>query len=315
MFDIDSAILEFRASGKTDLHAMADNLAFEECLSPARRSDYLAHPSPPKPGWKAHHAAYVRTRIECSGRGRLPDSFQGNNALAHLGALDGKQELVRLESIDWVLADLGIGRADFQKWFEIDRGIGPASPDEKEEARTGLDEFIEFWNQRRDNRPSFAAFADELVGEMASVDWADLIRDRLGLGHYAPLPGSGITVLRMRYPVSYVQKNAMDRSAALFVRPIALDGGLNPWFFPAPRGLEFGRTLDLQKDEDCARHIAEILHQRIDYRVSHIDRLGEIRRALPGHSLRERRNQHLFCLQLHSDRHDFGQDIPDHVLD
>lgn len=319
MIDIDSAIEDFRSRGKTDFHAMADNLAFEERMSPARRSAYGAHPAA-KPAWGEHHRAYVAARINRSGAG-LPETFEPVNAQAHLGTVEDNQTIIRLEEIDWRLARKGIDRPQFQRWWEIAKGILTATAYEVEEAREALEEFVEDWNDARDNRPIFAGFADEVPGELAATDWADRLRDRWGLGHHHPVGGGSITVLLMRYPVSFVRRHAAVRSAALFARPTVLDGPLNDCFFPAPGDLPFGRTLDLQSDSECARHVAEILHQRIDYRVGHIDRLGAIRQArpsgatIPGYSLKARRNEHLFCLRWHSQRDDFGQDIPAHVVD
>ncbi|WP_372398025.1 hypothetical protein ABMY26_14830 [Azospirillum sp. HJ39] len=298
---------------------MADNLAFEERISPARLSAYGAHPAL-TPEWGEHHRAYVGAWINRSGMA-LPETFAPVNAPAHLDAVEDNQTIIRLEEIDWRLARKGIARADFQRWWEVAKGIAAAPPYEVEEAREALEDFVEDWNGARDNRPIFAGFADEVGGELAATDWADRLRDRWGLGHHDPAGGRPITVLLMRYPVSFVRRHAVDPSAAPFARPTVLDGPLNDCFFPAPGELPFGRTLDLQSDSGCARHVAEILHQRIDYRVSHIDRLGAIRQARPsgatiaGYSLKARRNEHLFCLRYHSGRHDFGQDIPAHVVD
>ena len=71
MIDLDRAIGDYRAAGKTRFHAIADNFGFEERLSPARLAAYEAHPARPGAApfadpFAEHHAAYLRRRIEGS---------------------------------------------------------------------------------------------------------------------------------------------------------------------------------------------------------------------------------------------------------
>ena len=197
------------------------------------------------------------------------------------------------------------------------QGTVKGSGTETEDARDALDEFFENWNDRRDNRPIFAGFEGDVTGELEQADWANRLRDRWGLGHHDPLAGRSINVMLMRYTVRDVRRGvpAAERNGALFAYPCALDASHNPCFFPAPAELPYGRTLDLQPDGNCERLVAEILHRRIDYKRSHMHRLGVISAARPRYSLKSRRNGHLDCLQYHSLRDGFGKVIPDHVVD
>ncbi|MFD1626518.1 hypothetical protein [Azospirillum griseum] len=313
MIDLPSAINDYRSRGVTSFHARADNVAFEEILSAERVAGYVAHPSV-TPDWAEHHSGYVGARINRSGRA-VPETFEAINGPAHLNRLDENQFIVRVEAVDWVLKEKGLSVAQLVGWWAVVKGAAKADPHEREEAQDSLDELFDVWNRKRDNRPIFAGFEGDVADDLAALDWPNRLRDRWGLGHYAPFSGQSITVLLMRYAVRDVVKTVAKRGGAAFARPTALDGGLNDWFFSAPKGVSFGRAMDLQPDGNCERHVAEILHQRIDYRVSHAARLGAITAPLPAVSLRQRRNDHLACLQYHSDRDDFGQDIPAHVVD
>lgn len=313
MIALHQAIGDYRAVGKTPEHAMADNFQFEERLSGARRTDYEDHAAPAgDTSWGGHHAAYVKARVNRSGNA-VPDTFAAINTDAHLGAIEDNQTIVRLEEIDWVLKEQAVDLATFVGWFQDAKGTDTKAVD----AREALDLFVEEWNDRRDSRPIFAGFEGDVQDDLEAADWPHRLRDRWGLAHYDPLPGAPINVVLVSYKVREVRRGvpASQRSQPLFAYPTALDGPRNPWFFPAPAGLPFGRALDLQPDGNCDRHVAEVLHRRIDYKPSHLMKLGVISAGRPGYSLKTRRNDHLYCLQFHSDREDFGQAIPDHVVD
>ena len=113
MFDLTSAIVDYRARGKTHFHAIADNFEFEERSSADRLSAYAAHRAPGSdPGWEGHHRAYVAARINLSGSA-VPETFHEINRPAHLGEIDGNQTIVRLEEMDWILKALGIPLSEF----------------------------------------------------------------------------------------------------------------------------------------------------------------------------------------------------------
>jgi hypothetical protein len=169
-----------------------------------------------------------------------------------------------------------------------------------------LDRFLTIWNVERDGRPTFAAWKDEVRHELAAADWADRLRDRLGLAHYSPA-GSPIAVMLMEYRVADVLAAALAAGWPIsFVAPTALDSGPWPWFFPSPAGLHYGRTVALRPGP--AALLTEVLHTRMDYARDHIARIGMISEPLdPGLSVRERRNDHLAVLRRVSARPDFGE--------
>lgn len=311
MIDLPSAIADFRSRGATSFHAKADNLAFEGRLSDERLSDYAAYAAT-QPGWAEHHASYVAARIEIDGS--VPDTFLPINALAHYEPGTGDDRaIVRLERISRALVNKNCDFDQIERWFRLVKGDIKGDRYEKEDAQASLEEFISLWNSDRDARPTFATFEDQVGAELSAVDWANRLRDRLGLGHHA-LPR--IPVLLMRYTVGDVRKAAVkNKSNTPFALPTALDGGMSEWFFPAPASVPPGRTMSLQPDPNDERLVAEFLHQRINYTLKHMMRLGEISTPLPGHSLKALRNDHLLRLRLLGDQDDFGQDIPEHVAD
>lgn len=117
----------------------------------------------------------------------------------------------------------------------------------------------------------------------------------------------------MRYRVAEVLEVASDDDLPAFAIPTVLDGELNSHFFPSPKNANYGRTMNLEPDENCQRLVSEILHRRIDYRPEHLDRFGWISKPLPpcfaGDAFARRRDEHLFCLRYESDRNNFGDNI------
>ena len=325
MLDLPQAIGAYRASHRTVRHAVADNFDWDERLGAERRAAYAAFAAPDGPDpFAEHHAAYVRTRIETAAA--LPETFAAINATAHRTVPDEDQRIVRLEAIDWILdgeGAEGLNAALLADWVAaLERPGMRADAPEKAEAREGIQFFLDIWNERRDQRPMFAAFHDEVAGDLDGAGWEIRLRDRLGLGHYHV--GAGMkprAVALMVYKVADVLRGrtAPERDST-FAVPTALDGGHNAFFFPAPLKRpdpadSYGRTLHLEAQHACDHLVAEILHRRVDYRPNHLKRIGIIGGPIPGASLKGLRNDHLFCLQLLNDREDFGQAIPDHVLD
>jgi hypothetical protein len=72
--------------------------------------------------------------------------------------------------------------------------------------------------------------------------------------------------------------------------------------------LNYGRTLNLAGAGDCNQLASEVLHLRIDYNPGHIWKVGAItgRADVSPPRLTALRNDHLVCLQLQSNRDDFG---------
>ena len=232
----------------------------------------------------------------------IPDAFLSINQSAWLDSLSDNQSLVRIEDLARPLQnsdlDLG-GLTDLLQ--RADDGDGDAA--------AAVRSFFEAWNQRRDARPAFAAFYDEVHEESDDADWPHALRDRLGLGHYGG--GAELPVALMRYSLSDVfLAQASRQLAAACTLPTVLDGGMHEFFFPVPRDHPYGATVHLLP-ELADTLTAEILHCRIDYQRKHLFRLGTITRPhqATDDSLRRARDLHLLALQLECARKDFGETL------
>ena len=286
----------WRADTSPSECAMGDNVWFEERVSPARWRHFEAlAPDLPSPeslaAWqKDYCATYVRNDN--------PDTFRADLDPARLvpGLLDTHQRIIRLESIPSAsLNEAGLTFGGLTRAFT---GGDDAV----------LDVFLQNWNARRDGRPAFAAWKDELRAELQHADWADRIRDRLGLAHYDPGPNP-IPVMLVEYDVASVV-GAASRGGVrdAFACPTVIDSQPSPWFFPSPAGLAYGRTVNLRSGAPSL--LAEFLHLRITYTRAHIARLGEIRRPVDNAvDMRDMRNRHLATLRTESHRPDFGEDM------
>ena len=229
----------------------------------------------------------------------VPDAFLDINNDAWLDGIAANQSVVRIEALK---RPLDASTLSLEELEDLLRRADGGDADADGAVRL----FFENWNLRRDARPIFVAFYDEIKEEADADDWPHALRDRLGLGHYGYADGVPLPVALMRYSLEHVLSSAAGPVA--FALPTVLDGGMHELFFPVPREHPYGATLHLLSDR-ADMLTAEIVHCRIDYAREHLWRLGWIRRAQPlhGDSLREARDLHLLALQVACDREDFGE--------
>lgn len=302
--------------GSDPLHvAYGHNYLFEERVDRARQRAYenrLGLPTSDLRAWRNRHRDYLFRTIRLT-PGQIPETFTALNAAALLAELAMEQWVVRVESLDRTLALVGSTLATVDEQLNLWRRQGEA--DEATRARLFLEYLCERWNLdvRRDSRPSFVAFYDEVREDAESVDWPNRLRDRLGLSHYhVPPGGQPIPVALLRYRVAAIVAHGGGREPS-FAVPTVLDGELSTHFFPAPRGVAYGRTLNLRPDDRCERLMAEIVHRRVDYTPDHIYKVGWVNAPVPpydrGDGFVRLRNGHLHCLRRESGRDDFGDEI------
>lgn len=180
-----------------------------------------------------------------------------------------------------------------------------ASGDRESAAGHALSAALGFWSSRFDLRPVYATFWEDQrdLFETGRPDWADAIRDRLGLLHLSPRLRGEIPVLVFLYPVSEVPRHIEVRDGRPLAAPTVLDGELCEAFCPAPRGETCGRVVDLSAPfEEPSR---EVVHPFFPYRIEHLFRVGAVRRPVPS-SLREARKAHLLAVQTLCSRPDYG---------
>ena len=232
----------------------------------------------------------------------VPDAFLDINQDAWLDELSDNQSVVRIEALAQPLQISGMSLDNLNELLQqADKG----APD----ANRAVQDFFDTWNLRRDARPAFVAFYDEVKQEADDVDWPHALRDRLGLGHYGFAGGAPLAVALMRYSLAEVfSAHANRQGSAACAMPTVLDGGMHEFFFPVPREHPYGATVHLSPDL-ADTLTAELVHCRIDYQRKHLWRLGWIRdpRQLTHEQLRGARDLHLVASQEECGREHFGE--------
>jgi hypothetical protein len=296
---LQNAIASWRNPKDVKERSAADNIWFEQRVSPARQRAFeneaigAADPTSLRKAHADYWSEFVRVD-----EGDIPHTFEAALAPAELGAIDEMQKIIRIEGIARPLAKHGLT-------FERLRAAMINNE------TTVIDGFLATWNTSgiRDGRPSFATFKDEVRDDLAKADWPSRLRDRLGLAHYDCANGS-IPIALMEYSVAEVSNAANLAGLSAFTAPTVLDSGPWPFFFPAPSELSCGRTMPLYEVQDDKDLLAEILHFRIAYKHEHLVRIDEIRTPPSAYELRGLRNHHLLALNVASGRDDYGEEIP-----
>lgn len=302
--DLDSLLDAWATS--TDLRARAEahNIAFEERLD-RDRLDALEK-SVPGPcldykDLRRYLSNFVTTYVEVA-EPHVPPTFRTENSGASMTQPSPEQKLVRLENVtrhlDPANPDLTLAA--------LERSLASTDPAEK----AVLDDFLDQWNRARNNRPTFAAFKDQLLFEIGDAEWPHKLRDRLGLAHYG-VAGGPLDVALMEYTVEEVLTEA-GRSPDIaypFCVPTFLDSRPSSRFFPTPKELPAGAPMALFEIWSDEQLIAEVLHSRLTYRRHHIAKLGQIATDGPMADFKSVRNNHLAVLQLAAVRDDFGEDL------
>lgn len=233
-----------------------------------------------------------------------PWTFRAENAINHLRNIEPNLYLIRVEDANWLCDAIGITCADLEKNIKaFEKG------DTK--ARDFLNGVVVRWNAERDKRPMFATTELE-VKEIINADyddWAEQLRDYLGLGHYSPLSGRPNEIVLMRYTVQEVL-DSLD-GAGYPAIPTVLDSNMSPYFFPSPCPKHnepcYGHTVNLTRVKDYYDYKigVELLHPRIDYKPEHFFKMGIIARPFEM-PLELARSFHIPWLRDVSKRDDFG---------
>ncbi len=259
---------------------IAQNFILEERLQNEREQVYsetIKNKNNKSENWEFAHYNYLHKKIYIQQNNKkLPETFTDTNKINLLNKIDKNQYLVRLESLNDA-----ISLTDFKEEEAALRDIlkkvsEQNKPPSQNNGDKTLQDFLDSWNLKRDKRPIFAGFWGEIkdIFENKEVDWANQLRDRLGLGHYDPEKGETIPVLLLRYRVSDVSD---DQKNNRFSIPTVLDSGFSEFFFPTSLSSEEGQTLNLSvKTESKYYFNKEILHSFIEYKDTHIYRIGEI---------------------------------------
>lgn len=235
-----------------------------------------------------------------------PETFRVPLALTTFSGTDLDTALLRLVSV----SDLAWqSRRNEKDIFTLGEKVLADSRTDTPEARELTWIFEEaFAGRDARHRPVFAAFYEDFINELASTtpEWANHLRDRLGLYHVSQLHPNGLPrrIFLFRYTVREIPRHSGTASTRPIALPGVIDHRLFEAFCPAPRELTRGRMVNLSNGtvDEPAR---EILHLSMPLQVKHLFRAGLVTTEVP-QNLDLARRDHLLWLQLLSNRIDFA---------
>ena len=173
-----------------------------------------------------------------------PETFRHPEAFRSLGLAHPDLDLVRVVSVGGVVRKLPAGLAtetELVAWAH--EALATKDPDSA--AWQALEAALAEWHPRLDLRPVFAGFWQEQKDLLdgGPPDWADVLRDRLGLLHLSPRrPGQELPIFVFRYPIRRIPRRLGLRDERALAVPTVLDGQLSEAFCPAPMEDAYGRA-------------------------------------------------------------------------
>nr|VFK62710.1 MAG: hypothetical protein BECKUNK1418G_GA0071005_102623 [Candidatus Kentron sp. UNK]VFK70580.1 MAG: hypothetical protein BECKUNK1418H_GA0071006_103223 [Candidatus Kentron sp. UNK] len=177
-----------------------------------------------------------------------------------------------------------------------------------------LDGLLGQFAGNRDWRPVFSGVWSDLADVFGETpeedppDWADDLRDRLGLCDCDPRQSESLGILVFRYPIQAVPRLSTlgDRARPLTI-PCVLDGVFSHAFLPSPSESDTGHTMDLTDARPCGKLIREVLHPAMRLQTKYLFRVGAITRPVDPNALGMQRGLHLTCLRERFERPEYGQ--------
>ena len=291
-FLLDQGVSEERFRSYAESGCIDDHSAFEDWK--IRHEDYYqTRVSKPSISGR-HHSLDVRDEDVC------PETFRHIAEDSPFHWTDINQDLIRLVNVSFVAERAGESRARIQQWSAR---VVASNRDGNTREFQQLDAALQLWSENVDSRPGFATFWEnvrDLWEPIEQADWPDQLRDRLGLVHFDPASRgiAEINALVFRYPVSLVPRLAggvMPAGSRPLVAPTVLDGRFSHGFCPAPRGGATGYTIAL--NDQCEPIRPEVVHPNVEFRASHVWRVGTIRRRIDLDQLGTFRGYHLMALR------------------
>jgi len=302
------AFLQGIAAGTTlEEAAPAENYILDERVPDARENDFLglngfASAAHNKDSWFKQHVDYTKDRVALPA---ISGTFTTINQPNWLG-LNPDWDVIRIETL------CGINDRAVQKGSTIPEAKVANLIREMLAARAAgsildslkqaeLEKWLQLANKGRDRRPAFVAPFAEVEDILKQADWANRLRDALGLGHIRLSAGNPMTIVLMQYNLIRVHDTHIGKPAWA-ASPTVLDevpGQMpNPCFFPAPKKASadgYGYTVDLATTG--ATYRKEFIHARIDYTLADIRRIGEVTTDVPGARIKQARKDHLDLLK------------------
>ncbi len=313
----------------------ARNFLLDESIAPPRADSYLVSQAQSlnlesldrlqsRSDWETTHGYYLWNHVFLEQRvgealpehldptdvQSCPETFRYQHASSGFGGADPGLHLLRLVDLQSLLdkasVAMGRGAPSAENVFDAASRCARAWPDPHKAAekdRILVEGIFSAWNQKADYRPTFAGFFaehEDLFSGTYSGNWANDLRDRLGLCHFGPQK-----MLLLRYPISKIPQLKGWRLARPLTIPTVLDGRMSDAFCPAPPSEDCGRLLHLRaRDVEPAR---EVLHPYLDLQLEHLFKAGEISEPPPP-DLSEARRSHLNRLRNHHGHTSFALD-------
>lgn len=304
------AFLQGTAAGTAlEEAAPAENYILDERVPGAREDDFLSFNGFAAPftgsAWFKQHVDYSTAKVA---KAANSGTFEAINQPNWLGGFSPDWDVVRIETISGLCGRAsasGISEAEARDLIQDMLAARQAgnSMDALKEAR--LEKWLKAVNGGSDRRPAFVAPFAELEDILKRPDWANRLRDALGLGHIRPSAGIPTPVVHLQYNLERVH-NAHIGKPAWAASPTVLDDVPrtmpNPCFFPAPKKASadgYGFTVDLDLADATWRK--EFLHAHITYTLDDFRRVGEVTTDVSGATMTAARKAHrdLLAGELH----------------
>ena len=268
--------LDRETARQSDLRTSFENLVLEERLPLEREQSYLDFVPPDvSDSWGSQHQEYLAEKVQLANTSSTPPEcfLYPASPSPVTKELIKNQHLARLESLEPLHRRGGYRGSlnDLVQFFED--YLKDRNDPVKTERMMAL---FDSWNLELDARPVFCTFWGALQDDLEQEDWADRLRDRLGLAHYSPgILNRSIPVALFSYPLRTVLDEHSVGVLAALTPPTSLDSKIsNSGFFPAPAE-NIGRTLNLG---DNGGMQAELLHRKISFKPSFLRQVGWIKR-------------------------------------
>lgn len=291
--------------------APAENYVLDERVPDARAGDYLSFNDFPStlnsltqsvfsPAWFKHCVDYAKAQVSLPA---VSGTFTAINR-DNWQSWSPDWDVVRVETLG------GLNDRALNKGSHISESKVAGLIREMLDARDAgskldalkqaeLEKWLQLANAGSDRRPAFVAPFAEVEDILKEPDWANRLRDALGLGHIRAT-ANPMMVLLMQYNLVRVH-NAHIGKPAWAASPTVLDDVPrqmpNPCFFPAPKTASkdgYGYTVDLAKKDPTYKK--EFLHGHIAYTLADIRRIGEVTTDVPPSRISDARKDHLDLL-------------------
>ena len=299
---------------------VARNFLLDEGVGLGRAHSYgefVGGSDPPSyDSWRLNHGSYLAEQVfvprepaardglshQASNPESVAETFRQATAFSRFGQAHGGLALLRVEQARHVAKFANISEGELSRLATaVLRGAASDSTEWEQ-----LDALLSLWQRVSDARPVYAGFLEYFADCFGSTpgkdrpDWADELRDLLGLYHM----GAGTSIIVFRYQVQDIPKPRGRPDQRALAAPSVLDGDHSEAFCPSPANLNCGHAVDLRA-RGHSKPAGEVLHPWIRFEPRHVFRLGTIRAPLPT-SIDDARGFHLLAVRELAARADYA---------